>query len=393
VTPEPPLYLDHAATTPLAPEAAAAMAPWLQPGAVGNASSAHAAGRAARAAVEDARDRVAAALGVAPLDVVFTSGGTEADNAAIKGLAWAARAAGRPAGVVTTAIEHHAVLEAATWLRDREGLPVHVCEVGEDGVVDPDRLLDRVDAAAAAREGPALVSAMAANNELGTVQPLEVLGPALVERGVALHVDAVQALGRIPLDLAAWRAAAVALTGHKVGGPVGCGALVLRRDTACEPLLHGGGQERGVRSGTLPVAAIAGFAAAVEAAVGRQAEEAVRLAALRDRLEAALTAVDGVTTTCPTAPRLPSHLHVAVAGADPEALLLALDRAGVACSTGSACQSGAAERSHVLDAVGADDAAAHLRLSLGWTTTDADVDAAAAAVVAALADLRARAGA
>lgn len=363
------------------------MAPWLTPGVVGNASSLHAAGRRARAAVEDARDRVAVALGVTPLEVLFTSGGTEADNAAVKGLSWAARDAGRGVGVVTTAIEHHAVLEAAEWLRDHDGVPVTTVEVGSDGIVDPDRLLAAIEAQQGAG-GTAVVSVMAANNELGTVQPLEVIGPALADRGVALHVDAVQAFGKVRLDLAAWQPTALALSAHKFNGPTGVGVLVLRREATPHPVLHGGGQERGVRSGTLAVAGIVGLGAAASLASARQPAEEVRQRALRDTLTAALTAVEGVTLNGHATRRLPSHVHVAVAAVEAEALLMGLDRAGIACSTGSACQSGAAQRSHVLDAIGAEVDSAHLRFSLGVTTTPADIEAAAAAFVTCVDRLR-----
>ncbi len=369
------LYLDHAATTPLAPEVAAAMAPWLTAGAVGNASSLHRVGRRARAAVEDARDQVAAALGVTPLEVLFTSGGTEADNQAVKGLVWAARAAGRGTAVVTTAIEHHAVLEACEWLRDHEGVRLSIVEVQPDGIVDPDRLLAHVD------DDTAVVSVMAANNELGTIQPLDVLGPALAARGVALHTDAVQAIGKMPLDLAGWQPTAVATSGHKVNGPTGVGAMLLRRDTEPHPVLHGGGQERGVRSGTLNVAGIVGFGVAVERAVAALPEEQQRLTALREDLTRRLTALDGVVLNGHPTRRLANNVHVAVAGVDAEALLMGLDRSGVACATGSACQSGAARRSHVLDAIGADVDAAHIRLSLGSDTT-AEVVAQAATLFA-----------
>ncbi|CAN5162211.1 cysteine desulfurase family protein [soil metagenome] len=381
------IYLDHAAPTPLAAAAAEAMAPWLAAGSVGNASSLHAAGRRARAAVEDARDRVAAALGVTPLEVLFTAGGTEADNTALKGMVWAAREQGRGTGAVTTAIEHHAVLEACEWLRDHEGTALNVVEVGADGIVDPDRLLAAVDAQQAGG-GTAVVSVMAANNELGTIQPLTVIGAALADRGVAMHVDAVQAYGKVPLDLEGWGAAAVALSAHKFNGPTGVGVLVLKRQATPHPLLHGGGQERGVRSGTLPVAGIVGLGAAAERAARMQPTEAPRLAALRDRLTSALTAVTGVTLNGHPHHRLPSHVHVAVAGCDAEGLLMALDRAGIACATGSACQSGAAQRSHVLDAIGAAVDAAHLRFSLGVDSTQADVDATAEAVRTCVNSLR-----
>jgi cysteine desulfurase len=366
-------YLDHAATTPLVPQVLAAMAPPLE-AEHGNPSSLHAAGRAARAAVEHAREQVAAALGVAPLDVLFTSGGTEADNAGIKGIAWAARDAGRGAHLVTSAIEHHAVLEASEWLAERQGFALTVVGCGAEGVVDPDEVLDAV------RDDTVLVSLMAANNELGTIQPLDVVGPALAERGVPLHTDAVQAFGRAPLDIAGWGIGALALSAHKFNGPKGVGVLVLRRDLPCEQLQHGGGQERGVRSGTLNTAGIVGCGAAAELTASTTAAEVPRLRALRDRLLDGLVAVGDVTLNGSATRRLPHNVHVAVDGCDGEALLLALDAAGVAASTGSACQSGAAEPSHVLTAIGARiQGVAHLRLTCGRTTTERDVDVAVAA--------------
>lgn len=374
-----PLYLDHAATTPLAAEVAEAMAPWLAPGAVGNASSLHAAGRRARAAVEDARDQVAAALGVTPLEVLFTSGGTEADNQAVKGLAWAH---GPGAHVVTTAIEHHAVLEAAEWLRDHQGAGLTVVGVDRHGMVDPEEVL------AAVGEGTAVVSVMAANNEVGTIQPLEVLGPALAERGVPLHVDAVQAFGKVPLDLTTWQPTALALSAHKFNGPTGVGVLVLRREAQPHPVLHGGAQERGVRSGTLNVAGIVGLGAAAARAVAVREEAMARLAGLRDRLAAMLTTLPDVAVNGHPTARLPHNLHLAVGGVDGEALLLALDRAGIHASTGSACQSGAAQRSHVLDAMGAREDAGHLRLTLGEEHGPADVDRVIEVLTATIGRLR-----
>jgi cysteine desulfurase len=367
----PGVYLDHAATTPLDGGVLAAMLPYLE-GAAGNASSLHAAGRAARRAVEAARDQVAAALGVAPLEVLFTSGGTEADNQAVTGIAWAAREAGRGAHLVTTAIEHHAVAETCAWLAGHAGFEVTAVPPEPDGVVDPERVL------AAVRDDTVLVSVMAANNELGTLQPLHVLGPALPARGVALHTDAVQAFGRVPLDLDGWGVAAASLSAHKFNGPQGVGVLVLRRDVPAEPVLHGGGQERGVRSGTLNVAGVVGCGAAAALAAETLPVEGPRLAALRDRLRDDLLALDGVTENG-GAGRLPSHLSVGVAGCDGEALLLGLDAAGIAVSLGSACQSGAAERSHVLAAIAAPEDRAHVRLSVGRTTTEADVAYAATA--------------
>jgi cysteine desulfurase len=376
------IYLDHAATTPLEPAVFEAMRPWLTTH-FGNPSSQHAAGRAAREAVETAREQAAKALGVAPLEIVFASGGTEADNAGVKGLAWAGREAGRAAHVVTTAIEHHAVLDTCRWLADHQGFAVDVVPVEADGVVDPQRLL------AAVRDDTAAVAVMAANNEIGTVQPLEVIGPALAARGVPLHVDAVQAIGRVPLEPNTWGVASLAASAHKINGPKGAGVWMLRRDAAVEPLSHGGGQERGVRSGTLATPLIVGCGEALARTVERADDEPARLAGLRDRLLAGLLAVEGVSLNGSRDRRVPHNAHVAVAGVDGEALLLALDAAGVACSTGSACQSGAAEPSHVLAAIGAPTCdTAHLRFACGLDTTEADVDAAAAAFGDAVGRLR-----
>jgi cysteine desulfurase len=375
------VYLDHAATTPIAPEVLDAMLPYLREH-FGNPSSLHQAGRRAREAVERAREQVAQALGVTPLDVLFTSGGTEADNLAIKGIAWAARAAGGGAHLVTSAIEHHAVLESCEWLAEHQGFTLTVVPAGADGVVDPDRLLAEV------RPDTALVSLMAANNEIGTIQPLDVLGPALADRGVPLHTDAVQAFGRAALDMERWHIGALALSAHKFNGPKGVGVLALRRDLPVQPLLHGGGQDRGVRSGTFNTAGIVGCGAAAALATTTMDEEVPRLRRLRDRLLDGLTAVGGVALNGSAEARLPHNAHVAVEGCDGEALLLGLDAAGVACSTGSACQSGAAEPSHVLTAIGAPTDRAHLRFTCGRTTTEADVDIALTAFTDAVTRLR-----
>jgi cysteine desulfurase len=381
-----PVYLDHAATTPLDEGVLAAMLPYLRQR-FGNPSSLHRAGREAREAVERAREQVAAALGVTPLEVLFTSGGTEADNQAVKGIAWAARAAGRGRHLVTTAVEHHAVLEACAWLAEADGFTLDVVPVEADGCVDHERLLGAV------RADTVLVSVMAANNEIGTVQPLDVLGPALAERGVPLHSDAVQAFGRAPLDCDGWALGALALSAHKFNGPKGVGVLVLRRDLPCAPVLHGGGQERGVRSGTLNTPGIVGCGAAAALAASTMAVEVPRLRDLRDRLLARLCAVDDVALNGDLRRRLPHNAHVSVGGCDGESLLLALDRAGVACSTGSACQSGAAAPSHVLTAIGADTARrAHLRFTCGRGTTADDVDSAGAAFADAVTRLRAAGG-
>lgn len=363
------IYLDHAATTPLDAGVLEAMQPYL--GAeYGNPSSAHARGRAARAAVEAAREQVADALGVAPLDVIFTSGGTEADNTAVKGISWSGRESGRGAHVVTTAIEHHAVLDSVRWLADHAGFTATVVPVGTDGRVDPGRLLDAV------RPDTVLVSVMTANNEIGTIQPLDEIGPALADRGVPLHTDAVQAFGKVALPLGAWGTAAVALSAHKFNGPKGVGVLVLRRDVPTQPVLHGGGQERGVRSGTLNAAGIVGCGAAAALATGDLEAESARLRALRDALLEGLLGLEGVTVNGSLQHRLPHNLNVAVEGCDGSSLLAALDMAGVCASAGSACQSGATAMSHVLAAVGASASAAHLRLACGRTTTAEDVDRA-----------------
>lgn len=375
------IYLDHAATTPLEPTVLEAMRPYLD-AEFGNPSSLHERGRAARGAVEAAREQVAAALGVEPLEVLFTSGGTEADNAAVKGIAWAAREAGRGAHLVTTAIEHHAVMETVEWLAEHQGFTATIVPPGADGVVDADRLLDAV------RPDTVLVSVMAANNELGTVQPLHAIGPSLAQRGVPLHTDAVQAFGRAPLDLDAWSVGALALSAHKFNGPKGVGVLMLRRDLPAHSVLHGGGQERGVRSGTLNAPGIVGCGAAAALTASTMDAEVPRLRRLRDRLLEGLLAIDDVALNGSAQARLPHNAHVAVSGCDGEALLLALDAAGVAASTGSACQSGAAERSHVLAAIGADTDVAHLRLTCGRSTTEADVDTAVAAFTDAVKRLR-----
>ena len=364
------IYLDHAATTPLAPEAFEAMRPYLE-SSFGNPSSVHSAGRAARAGVEEAREQVAAALGLEPLDLIFTGGGTEADNAALKGIAWAAREAGHGAHLVTTAIEHHAVLEAMEWLAHTQNFALDIVPVQADGVVDPERLM------AAVRPDTVLVSVMAANNEIGTIQPLSVIGPQLRDRGIPLHTDAVQAFGRCELLIEEWGIGAVALSAHKFNGPKGVGVMVLRRDVPAHPILHGGGQERSVRSGTLNAAGIVGCGAAAALSAATAASEIPRLRTLRDALLADLLDVGGVMLNGSATARMPHNINVAVQGCDGEALLMGLDAAGICVSTGSACQSGATEPSHVLSAIGAPGDWGHVRFTLGRTTTEDDVASAA----------------
>ena len=371
-------YLDHAATTPMLPHAAQTMAALL--GEVGNASSLHAAGRRARRVVEESRETVAAAIGARPSEVVFTSGGTESDNLAVKGLFWARRAGdARRRRIMLSAVEHHAVLDSALWLADREGAEIVWLSVDADGRVSPESL------AAAIAEAPdevALVSVMWANNEVGTVQPISALADIAHEHGIPLHTDAVQAVGQLPVDFAACGADAMTITGHKFGGPVGAGALLLGRDVDVTPVLHGGGQERDVRSGTLDAPAVAALAVALETAVKEQPERAERLRGLRDDLVARLLTevpdalLNGDPTLSPTG-RLPGNAHFSFPGCEGDALLLLLDARGIECSTGSACSAGVARPSHVLLAMGHDEARARgsLRFSLGHTSTQADVDA------------------
>ncbi len=363
-------YLDHAATTPVRPEVAAVYAEELTRG--GNPSSLHAVGRDARRRLEEAREELAAALGAEPAEVVFTSGGTEADNLAVKGAVYA-HPSPRPRLLVSS-IEHHAVLDAASWLGERGLADVALLPVTPDGVVD----LDAARQLLGAGEAPALVSVMWANNETGVVQPVPELVAAAGEGGAPMHSDAVQAVAHLPVDFGVSGLAALTLTGHKLGGPVGCGALLVRRDLALAPVHHGGGQERGVRSGTLDVPGARALARAVSLAVADRDAEARRLTALRDRLvTGALAAVDGVRLTGAPAPRLPHVAHLTVEGADADSLLFGLDVAGVNASAGSACSAGVQEASFVLTAMSypPELARSALRFSLGRTTTDADVDA------------------
>jgi cysteine desulfurase len=376
-------YLDHAATTPMLPAAVDLMAELL--GQVGNASSLHASGRRARRIVEESRESVAAALGARPSEVLFTSGGTESDNLAVKGLFWSRRA-GQPARarVLVSAVEHHAVLDAAVWLTEHDGAELGIVPVDAAGRVEPAALREQLEVMPA---GTALVSVMWANNEVGTVAPVADLVAVAAEYDVPLHTDSVQAVGQLPVDFAASGAAAMTVTGHKLGGPVGVGALLLGRDIDCTPLLHGGGQERDVRSGTLDAPAVAAFALAVETAVKEQAERAERLGTLRDELVSrVLQAVPDAQlngeTSLAADRRLPGNAHFSFPGCEGDALLMLLDARGVECSTGSACSAGVARPSHVLLAMGHDEerARASLRFSLGHSTQPEDIDALAAAI-------------
>ncbi|MFJ8577424.1 cysteine desulfurase family protein [Micromonospora sp. NPDC093277] len=372
-------YLDHAATTPMLDEALEAYAATARE--VGNASSLHAAGRRARRRVEESRERVAAVLGARPSEVIFTGGGTESDNLAVKGVFWARRAERADRiRVVASAVEHHAVLDTVDWLAGHEGAEAGWLPVDAAGRLDPERLRTELSTHGGR---VALVTAMWANNEVGTLQPVAELAAVATEHGVPFHTDAVQAVGQVPVDFAASGVSALTVTGHKLGGPAGVGALLLARDVAATPLLHGGGQERDVRSGTLDTAGIVAFAVAVEAAVKGQQEYATRVAALRDELVGRVRqAVPEVIFNGDPVDRLPGNAHFSFPGCEGDALLLLLDAQGIACSTGSACSAGVAQPSHVLLAMGADDdrARSSLRFTLGYTSSRADVDALIAAL-------------
>jgi cysteine desulfurase len=371
-------YLDHAATTPMLDEAVEAYVAAARE--VGNASSLHAPGRLARRRVEESRECIAASLGARPSEVIFTSGGTEADNLAVKGMFWARRGADRARNrIVASSIEHHAVLDAVEWLGEHEGADITWLPVDGVGRVNPDALREAIGDAG----DVALLTAMWANNEIGTVQPVPALATVAAEAGVPMHTDAIQAVGQVPVDFAASGVAAMSVTGHKLGGPVGVGALLLGRDVPCTPLLHGGGQERDVRSGTLDVPGIVAFAVAVEASVKRQQEYAATVSALRDDLVARVreAITDAVFNGDPD-DRLPGNAHFSFPGCAGDALLLLLDAAGIACSTGSACSAGVAQPSHVLLAMGADDdrARSSLRFTLGHTSIADDIDQLMAAL-------------
>jgi cysteine desulfurase len=376
-------YLDHAATTPMLAEALDAYVAAARE--VGNPSSLHAAGRCARRLVEESRERIAAVLGARPSEVIFTSGGTESDNLATKGIYWARRDAdSRRNRVVASAVEHHAVVDAVEWLATHEGAEVSWLPVDAAGRVDPESL-----ATLLAEHGDeiAVISTQWANNEVGTIQPIDDLSRLAAGAGIPFHTDAVQAVGQVEVDFAGSGVAALTLTGHKLGGPVGVGALLLGRDIAATPLLHGGGQERDVRSGTLDTPGVVAFAVAVEAAVKTREEYAKRVATLRDDLAARIrqTVPDAVYNGH-SEQRLPGNAHFSFPGCEGDALLLLLDAQGIACSTGSACSAGVAQPSHVLMAMGADNdrARSSLRFTLGHTSTAEDVDALLAALPGAV---------
>ncbi|MFI7323085.1 cysteine desulfurase family protein [Streptomyces rubiginosohelvolus] len=374
-------YLDHAATTPMLPEAIGAMTSQLS--VTGNASSLHAAGRRARRTVEESREALADSLGARPSEVVFTSGGTEADNLAVKGLYWSRRDADpRRTRVLAGPVEHHAVLDAVDWLAEHEGANVDYLPVDRHGRVHPEALREAI------LKNPddiAMITVMWANNEIGTIMPVRELASVAAEFGIPMHADAVQAFGQLEVDFARSGLAAMTVSGHKVGGPFGIGALLLGRDHTPVPVLHGGGQERHVRSGTLDVPAVASFAVAGRLAAERREEFARRVGALRDELVAAvrLAVPDAVLGGDPDpAGRLPANAHFSFPGCEGDSLLLLLDAQGIECSTGSACTAGIAQPSHVLLATGTDPDLARgtLRFSLGHTSNGDDVKALAEAI-------------
>ena len=384
-TPEASAYLDHAATTPLRPVAAEAMV-----GAhavVGNPSSTHAAGRRARARLEEAREALAESLDADPTEVVWTSGGTEADNLAVVG-AWRARPAGRDR-LVVGAVEHHAVLDAVDHLVAHEGAQVTWLAPDPDGRVRP----DAVATALASADDVALVSVMWAGNEVGVVHDLPAIATVAHESGIPVHSDAVAAFGHLPLSFRQSGVDLLSVTAHKLGGPVGTGALVVRRGIPLAPMTYGGGQERRLRSGTLDVAGAAGFAAAAQEACATLPAESARTLALRDRLLAGASDL-GLAVTGDWVPgdgvgRLPGNVSLWVPGADVDALLSLLDLAGVSVAAGSACTAGVARFSHVLTAMGyAEGTGAPLRATLGWSSTEADVEALLTALPGAVAGAR-----
>jgi len=376
------IYLDHNATTPLDPRVLEVMLPLLRDG-VGNASSIHWFGQRARAAVDEARGHVAALIGASPSEVVFTGSGTEADNMALRGVAGMAREPRRR--IVTTSIEHHAVVNTARALGE-DGWPVDVARAGADGLVDLDSLRGRVDGQTA------LVAVMLANNETGVVQPVAEVAAVARERGALVHCDAVQAVGKIPVDVRALDVDLLALSAHKIYGPQGVGALFVRRGVRLRALLRGGSQERNRRAGTENVAGIAGLGEAARLARTGLAAAAARMGALRDRLEARLLAQPGVVRNG-DGPRVPNTANLSFAGVEAESLLMALDLMGVAVSTGAACAAGAVEPSHVLRGMGLpmERVQGSLRFSLGRSTTEVDVDRAVEAVLEAVARQRERA--
>ncbi len=378
------VYLDYNATTPVEPEVLDAMLPYFS-GEFGNASSIHTFGQKARAAVETAREQVAALIGARPQEIFFTSGGTESDNHAVLGIVGAfAAPSGRRPHVITSFVEHEAVLNACQAL-EKQGVDVTYLHVDQDGLIDLE------DLHGALRKETVLITIMHANNELGTIQPLEEIGRIAKDADVYFHTDAVQSAGKIPIDVNQFQLDLLSLSGHKLYAPKGIGALYVRGGTRLKQLLYGGHHQRGVRPGTENVAGIVGLGKAAEIASHLLANDAKRLSALRDQLEHGLLhRVPHSRINAARAPRTPNTANLVFPGVEGEALLIALDLKGLACSTGAACSSGAVEPSHVLTAIGlpAEEARASLRFSLGRHTTQAEIDFALQVIPAAAAKLR-----
>ena len=374
------VYLDHAATTDVLPAAIDAMVEQMRNG--GNPSSLHATGRDARATVEYARERIARAIGADPAEVIFTSGGTEADNLAVKGIYWKRREeAPQRTRILVSSIEHHAVEETCEWLEKAEGAQLEWIPVDEHGSVNPQTVRELIEKNP---EDVALVTVMWANNEVGTVQPIPEIAAIAAEYGIPVHSDAVQAFGAVPIDFHASGVATLAISGHKIGGPMGIGALVATRAVQLTPVLHGGGQERSVRSGTIDAPAIAGFAEAAVHSVENLPEESARIAALRNELVVAISALipqahlsgeNPLTEEYPGQKRLPGNAHFTFENAEGDTLLFLLDMQGISSSTGSACNAGVTRPSHVLMAMGMDEDTARSaqRFTLGHSTTGADI--------------------
>lgn len=375
------IYLDHAATTPVSPGVLEVMLPFFSEYS-GNASAVYAAGREARKAVEKARKQVAAAIGAEPREILFTSGGSESDNLALKGTAFALK--DRGTHIITTAIEHPAVLNTCRWL-EKQGFEVTYVQPDSRGWISPEKVMSVV------RNNTVLISVMAANNEIGTIEPVAEIGRSAHEKGILFHTDAVQAVGSIPVSVNEWNADLLSLSAHKFYGPKGIGALYIRRGTRIDNLIHGGEQERGLRAGTENVPCIAGLGKAIEEAVNHMDENARKAASLRDRLaDGILRNIPGVSINGPEENRLPNNCSLRFERIDGEALLLRLDLAGIAASSSSACTSGSQEISHVLRAVGLteEEARSSLRLTTGPDNTEAEIDTAVQTISDIVKDLR-----
>lgn len=377
-----PIYMDYAATTPTDQRVVEAMMPYF--GEIyGNPSSLHGFGQEARAAMEEARAKIAAFLGAKPAEIVFTSGGTESDNFAIKGVAWANRKKGDH--VITSAIEHHAVLETCRFL-EKEGFRVTYLPVDGDGLVDP------ADVVKAITDRTILISIMHANNEIGTIQPIAEIGRIAKEKGICFHTDAVQTFGHLPFTVDELNIDLLSASAHKLYGPKGMGLLYIRKGTRITPLVHGGDQESGRRASTQNVPGIVGFGKAVELAAATLQEEVARLTSLRDQfIQGIFERIDGIRLNGHPARRLPNNINLSVESIEGEGMILSLDMMGIACSTGSACSSSSLEPSHVLLAIGLPHELSHgsLRFSLGMYTKEGDIDAVLEALPQVVGRLRA----